>query len=390
MIKQDFHIANIIVRHLSGEITPEENILLENWRKEEPAHEALFQKICSEENLKRNVEKSVLFNIATGWMEVEKRIRKNNTRERTIRILRYAAAVLVPVFFLGISLKYTSRDSFPEQSVLLAQPILPGAAKAILTLDNGETINLDKGTADILQKIKGTNIQVDSTTLNYQLAQSTSAQLEVIYNKVEIPRGGEYALVLSDGTKVHLNSMSSLRFPVAFTAGKREVELQGEAYFEVSKTGQPFIVNANGMQVEVLGTTFNISAYPDEEYQTTLVNGSVKVSAEKGESLILKPSQQATIASGSNSIQVRTVDTSFYTSWVKGKINFKDQRLEDIMKILSRWYDMKVIYESERIKNIRFGCNLNRYEEITPFVKLLEKTEEVHAKIEGNTITFHN
>ncbi|MBD9094158.1 MAG: FecR family protein [Bacteroides oleiciplenus] len=390
MIKQDFHIANIIVRHLSGEITPEENTLLENWRKEEPGHEALFQKICSEENLKKNVEKSVLFNIATGWMEVEKRIRKNNNRERTIRILRYAAAVLVPVFFVGISLKYTSHDYFSDQPVLLAQPILPGAAKAILTLDNGETINLDKGTADVLQKIGGTNIQIDSTTLNYQLAQSASTQLEVVYNKVEIPRGGEYALVLSDGTKVHLNSMSSLRFPVAFTAGKREVELQGEAYFEVSKTGQPFIVNANGMQVEVLGTTFNISAYPDEEYQTTLVNGSVKVSAKKGESLILKPSQQATIASSSNSIQVRTVDTSFYTSWVKGKINFKDQRLEDIMKTLSRWYDMKVIYESERIKNIRFGCNLNRYEEITPFVELLEKTEEVHAKIEGNTITFYN
>lgn len=390
MIKQDFHIANIIVRYLSGEITPKENTLLENWRKEEPGHEALFQKICSEENLKKNVEKSVLFNIATGWMEVEKRIRRNNNRERTIRILRYAAAVLVPVFFVGISLKYTSHDYFPDQSVLLAQPILPGAAKAILTLDNGETINLDKETANVLQKIGGTNIQIDSTTLNYQLAQSASTQLEVVYNKVEIPRGGEYALVLSDGTKVHLNSMSSLRFPVAFTAGKREVELQGEAYFEVSKTGQPFIVNANGMQVEVLGTTFNISAYPDEEYQTTLVNGSVKVSAEKGESLILKPSQQATIASSSNSIQVRTVDTSFYTSWVKGKINFKDQRLEDIMKTLSRWYDMKVIYESERIKNIRFGCNLNRYEEITPFVELLEKTEEVHAKIEGNTITFYN
>lgn len=390
MIKQDFHIANIIVRYLSGEITPKENTLLENWRKEEPGHEALFQKICSEENLKKNVEKSVLFNIATGWMEVEKRIRRNNNRERTIRILRYAAAVLVPVFFVGISLKYTSHDYFPDQSVLLAQPILPGAARAILTLDNGETINLDKETANVLQKIGGTNIQIDSTTLNYQLAQSASTQLEVVYNKVEIPRGGEYALVLSDGTKVHLNSMSSLRFPVAFTAGKREVELQGEAYFEVSKTGQPFIVNANGMQVEVLGTTFNISAYPDEEYQTTLVNGSVKVSAEKGESLILKPSQQATIASSSNSIQVRTVDTSFYTSWVKGKINFKDQRLEDIMKTLSRWYDMKVIYESERIKNIRFGCNLNRYEEITPFVELLEKTEEVHAKIEGNTITFYN
>ena len=201
MIKQDFHIANIIVRYLSGEITPKENTLLENWRKEEPGHEALFQKICSEENLKKNVEKSVLFNIATGWMEVEKRIRRNNNRERTIRILRYAAAVLVPVFFVGISLKYTSHDYFPDQSVLLAQPILPGAAKAILTLDNGETINLDKETANVLQKIGGTTIQIDSTPLNYQLAQSASTQLEVVYNKVEIPRGGEYALVLSEEQK---------------------------------------------------------------------------------------------------------------------------------------------------------------------------------------------
>ena len=336
------------------------------------------------------MEKGASFNTATGWLEVQKRIRKSNNRERMMKIFRYAAAVLVPVFFVGITLKYTDHGHSSDKSVLIAQPILPGAAKAILTLDNGETINLNKETADALRKIEGTHIQVDSTTLNYQLAQSTPVLVKPVYNKVEIPRGGEYALVLSDGTKVHLNSMSSLRFPVAFTTGKREVELQGEAYFEVNKTGQPFIVNANGMQVEVLGTTFNISAYPDEEYRTTLVNGSVKVSAEKGESLILKPSQQATIALGSNSIQVRTVDTSFYTSWVKGKINFKDQRLEDIMKTLSRWYDMNVVYENEGLKNIRFGCNLNRYEEITPFVKLLEKTEEVHVKIEGNTIIFNN
>ena len=194
----------------------------------------------------------------------------------------------------------------------------------------------------------------------------------------------ESALGTDAGLSEYPGFLESARFMEFMTAPS------GEAYFEVSKTGQPFIVNVNGMQVEVLGTTFNISAYPNEEYQTTLVNGSVRVSAEKGESLILKPSQQATIVSGGNSIQVRTVDTSFYTSWVKGKINFKDQRLEDIMKILSRWYDMNVVYENEKLKNIRFGCNLNRYEEITPFVKLLEKTEEVHVKIEGNTITFHN
>ena len=243
---------------------------------------------------------------------------------------------------------------------------------------------------DALQELEGTHIKVDSTTLNYQVAQTASQKEKPIYNKVEIPRGGEYALVLSDGTKVHLNSMSSLRFPVTFGAGARVVELEGEAYFEVSKTGQPFLVNTKGVQVEVLGTTFNISAYPDEEYQATLVNGSVKVNAEKIGSLILKPSQQATLSVGSNSMQVRTVDTSFYTSWVEGKIHFKDQRLEDIMKTLSRWYDMEVVYQNERIKDFRFGCHLDRYEEIAPFVRLLEKTEKVHAKINGKTITFYN
>ena len=204
MIKQDFHISNIIARHLSGEITPEENAQLEKWRKADSAHEALFQKICSKENLKKHVESGTSFNTATGWMEVQKRIRKSNNWERMIKILSYAAAVLVPVFFVGISLKYTTHDYFSNKSVLIAQPILPGAAKAILTLDNGETINLNKETADALQTIEGTNIQIDSTTLNYQLAQSTSVSPKPVYNKVEIPRGGEYALVLSDGTKVHL------------------------------------------------------------------------------------------------------------------------------------------------------------------------------------------
>ena len=140
----------------------------------------------------------------------------------------------------------------------------------------------------------------------------------------------------------------------------------------------------------MLGTTFNISAYPQEEYQTTLVNGSVKVNTETGESCILKPSQQATISLGNSSIQIRMVDAGFYTSWIKGKIHFKDQRLEDIMKILSRWYNMEVIFANEKIKDLRFGCNVDRYSEITPFVRLLEETQKVHVKVNNKTITFYN
>lgn len=388
MIKQDFHIANLIAQYISGEITEEQTAELTSWRKESSAHEILFQKICDEENLKQHIRQSTSFNPLSGWAEVEKRIRKDKNKSRYIKILSYAAVIMLPIIFVGVSMKFKS--PFPHEQILVAQSILPGESKAILTLDNGKTINLDKKASDLLEQIDGTNIQVDSTMLNYQLAQKSTKEKEPIYNKVETPRGGEYALLLSDGTKVHLNAMSSLRFPVTFAKGTREVELEGEAFFEVSKTGEPFIVNMNGMQVEVLGTTFNISAYPNEEYQTTLVTGSVKVNTETGESCILKPSQQASVTLGNNSIQVRTVDAEFYTSWVKGKIHFKDQRLEDIMKTLSRWYDMEVIYANEKIKDIRFGCNVDRYTEITPFVRLLERTEKVHVKVNGKTITFYN
>lgn len=392
MIKQDFHIANLIARYLSGEISFEEKDELKSWRQKSPEHEALFQKIYNEDNYKIHIENNLKFNIDSGWETVNKLIVKKNNRTRFLKILSYASIIVLPLILVSISTKYLSTDHLylKENARLIAQPILPGSSKAILTLDDGQIINLDKHATDVLQKLDGTNVQIDSTTLNYQLAQKNSKVHAPIYNKVEIPRGGEYTLVLSDGTKVHLNSMSSLRFPVTFLKDKREVELEGEAYFEVSKTGQTFIVNTNGMQIEVLGTTFNISAYPNETLQTTLVNGSVKVKSNTGESLILKPSQQASINPGNSSIQVKTVNTAFYTSWINGKINFKDQRLEDIMKTLSRWYDMDVVYTNERVKNIRFGCNVDRCDEIAPFVDLLEKTEEVHVKIKGKTITFYN
>lgn len=390
MIKQDFQIANLIARYISGEITVEETKELSNWRKESSVHEVLFQKICNENNFKRHIEQSTSFCPSLAWKEVEKRIRRNNNRIKYIKIASYAAIIMLPIIFVGISMRFSSPTPFSKGEILIAQPILPGESKAILTLNNGQTISIDKKASDKLEKIDDANIQVDSTMLNYQLAQSTTKEKKSLYNKVETPRGGEYALLLNDGTKVHLNAMSSLRFPVTFDKGARKVELEGEAYFEVSKTGQPFIVNMNGMQVEVLGTTFNISAYPNEEYQTTLVSGSVKVNTETGESCVLKPSQQASVIPGSNSIQIGIVDTEFYTSWVKGKIHFKDQRLEDIMKTLSRWYDIDVVYANEKIKDIRFGCNVDRYSEITPFVELLEKTEKARVKLNGKTITFYN
>lgn len=383
MINQHFYIARLIARYLSDEIGEEEQAELTRWRDESPENERLFQEICKEENIKQNMQKRQTFHAEDGWEGVQRKIQRHRFRHRILNICKYAAIFIFPVAIATVAIYKSGNEPQPLSQV--EEQIVPGGKKAVLILDNGEAIDLKFTSGVELKEKDGTVIQVDSTVLNYQQAPARTSE-KLAYNKVNVPRGGEYQLMLSDGSKVQLNSMSSIRFPVQFAQDCRLVELEGEAYFEVSKTGQPFIVQTKGMKIEVLGTTFNISAYANEEYQTTLVSGSVKVQTENGSNRILKPSEQACITPGSNQINVRNVDTAFYTSWIHGKINFKDQRLDDIMKTLARWYDMDVVYENEATKELRFGCYVNRYNEITPLVKLLEQTGRVTVTVEGKTI----
>ena len=383
MINQHFYIARLIARYLSDEIGEEEQAELTRWRDESPENERLFQEICKEENIKQNMQKRQTFHAEDGWEGVQRKIQRHRFRHRILNICKYAAIFIFPVAIATVAIYKSGNE--PQPLAQVGEQIVPGGKKAVLILDNGEAIDLKSTSGVELKEKDGTVIQVDSTVLNYQQAPARTSE-KLAYNKVNVPRGGEYQLMLSDGSKVQLNSMSSIRFPVQFAQDCRLVELEGEAYFEVSKTGQPFIVQTKGMKIEVLGTTFNISAYANEEYQTTLVSGSVKVQTENGSNRILKPSEQACITPGSNQINVRNVDTAFYTSWIHGKINFKDQRLDDIMKTLARWYDMDVVYENEATKELRFGCYVNRYNEITPLVKLLEQTGRVTVTVEGKTI----
>lgn len=383
MINQHFYIARLIARYLSDEIGEEEQAELTRWRDESPENERLFREICKEENIKQNMQKRQTFHAEDGWEGVQRKIQRHRFRHRILNICKYAAIFIFPVAIATVAIYKSGNEPQPLSQV--EEQIVPGGKKAVLILDNGEAIDLKSTSGVELKEKDGTVIQVDSTVLNYQQAPARTSE-KLAYNKVNVPRGGEYQLMLSDGSKVQLNSMSSIRFPVQFAQDCRLVELEGEAYFEVSKTGQPFIVQTKGMKIEVLGTTFNISAYANEEYQTTLVSGSVKVQTENGSNRILKPSEQACITPGSNQINVRNVDTAFYTSWIHGKINFKDQRLDDIMKTLARWYDMDVVYENEATKELRFGCYVNRYNEITPLVKLLEQTGRVTVTVEGKTI----
>lgn len=371
-------------------MTPEEAERLENWRKETPEHEALFQKTCDGENFKNHTRRCATFDPEAGWAGVEKRIQTGNRRKRLMLRMRYIAMFALPVIITCLSLFYIKEQhSDTKRTVAEVNRIIPGEVKAVLTLGNGKNVYLDGNSSGSPIKLDGELLSVDSTTLSYLTVPKANGRGPSVYNKIETPKGGEYVLLLSDGTKIHLNAMTRLRYPVTFGPGPRKVELEGEAYFEVSTTGQPFIVCTPNVEVEVLGTAFDVSAYPHEECRTTLVDGSVKINTGTGENCVLKPSQQAVVASNGNKIQVCTVDTEFYTSWTKGKIRFKDCRLEDIMKNLARWYDMEVVYADSSLKDMRFGCHINRYKEIRLFVELLEETENIHAAIKGNTITFY-
>ena len=206
-------------------------------------------------------------------------------------------------------------------------------------------------------------------------------------NKLYVPRRGEYNLTLSDGTRVFLNSDSRLIYPVAFGKGKREVILQGEGYFDVAKDAvRPFLVRTDDMIVRVLGTSFNLKCYPgDTRVEATLVRGSVEVVGGERE-MLLAPGEQACLNRGSGKMEKAKVNTALYTSWKDGLFIFERERLEDILTILSRWYDVVIFYRRTDVKDDLFTGDLRKYDNIEEHLKMLEMTTNVQFEISGNTI----
>jgi ferric-dicitrate binding protein FerR (iron transport regulator) len=213
----------------------------------------------------------------------------------------------------------------------------------------------------------------------------TNSSADVI-NTITTPRGGQYQVILSDGTKVWLNSATSLRFPVAFTGNSRNVELNGEAYFEVTKNAEkPFTVQANGTTTQVLGTHFNVNAYNDNaEVTTTLLEGSVRL--QKGRTnAMLVPGEQGTILNNGISIAIKTADIEEVMAWKKGYFIFHDENIINIMKQVSRWYDVDVEYENG-VKDKEFGGTVSRYKDITELLNNMELTQAIHYKLEGRRL----
>lgn len=268
--------------------------------------------------------------------------------------------------------------------------IVPGGNKARIELDNGEVIDLEQISADSLIKFDGFTIQkLANGSLRYVAAQHDPQPQKVQYNTLVTPAGGEYRLVLPDGSRVAMNASSRLRYPVHFGQGSREVELTGEAYFEVRsqlENGKrvPFIVTTGEQQLKVLGTQFNIRNYGDL-VETTLVEGSVQVSYPTAATHVLKPNEQAVYRMGGANVRIASVDPFYITAWKNGSFAFNDAGIREVMDEIARWYDVEVAYSGD-LSQVRFSGTISRFEDIDKLLTTIALTGAVTFDTEGRRI----
>ena len=319
------------------------------------------------------------------WREVQDELARRSTRQRVLRYVRYAAVFLLPLLLACILLMRQERN-VPALVVEAGRPDTTIVRKVFLLLEGGKRIELSTLAKDSIHGKDGKLLAIDTSGTLICNAEET-ANAEVSYQTVIVPRGGEYNLVLSDGTRVRLNADSELRFPSPFTGKERMVYLKGEGYFEVQRDSTaPFRVVANDAIVEVLGTKFNISAYPGNDKSfTTLVSGSVKVGAYLGdESVVLKPDEQAILSHGE--VQVKKVNAEDYVSWVNGRFYFEKMPLDEILVPLERWYDLQVFWASEELKVYEFTGAVWRDNTIRQTLDMIEKTTDVRFTVSGRTV----
>jgi transmembrane sensor len=298
------------------------------------------------------------------------------------------AAAAVLLLLLGTGFFWVYRSTVPVKvAATITAPVIPGGNKAVLTLADGSTIVLDSAKEGALGSQGNTRIiKLDSGRLAYA-ASNSEAGAAPSYNTISTPRGGQYQVVLPDGSQVWLNAASSLRFPVAFTGNERAVTLTGEAYFEVAQhAGKPFMVRTGSMQVNVLGTHFNVMAYPDEgRVKTTLVQGAVRVS-QGSTSTLMQPGQQASIDDAGNSFQITRPDIEDVMAWKTGEFRFRKTDISMIMRQIARWYDVDIIYQGD-LSGVTLYGSMTRKENVAQLLELLEQTGMVHFSTSGRRIT---
>lgn len=320
--------------------------------------------------------------------DIQKSVRR---RKHRVVWLRAAAAAILALFLTGGYFWHTANSPVVKTAanhLQMNNDVAPGGNKATLTLANGKTIILDSvQSGQLANQGNSKVVKVANGQLEYETqSQGQKKESRLSYNTLVTPRGGVYQLLLPDGSKVWLNAASSIRFPTAFTGSERKVEITGEAYFEIAQNpAKPFSVNANGMNVTVLGTHFNVNTYQDEgDMKVTLVEGKVKVTTNDGNDAILKPGEQAQVNEGTQIKLVEHADVEESVAWKNGLFQFDGDDMATIMRKISRWYNVEVMYENG-IPSGHFTGIISRNTNLSEVLKMLELSG-VRFNIEGKNL----
>ncbi|MDR0430280.1 MAG: DUF4974 domain-containing protein [Tannerellaceae bacterium] len=384
--RNDFNKWELLSRVLSEDIS-EDDVVFQSWLQESDENKELYKLLKGEVKEACGLDKDKVYGNLSEILLF-------NRKKHSVKMKQwfgYVALAFLLITSIAIVYDRMYGDSETGQSVTGQHSknlFEPGTKKAYLLSSKGESIDLT-GTF-LIKKEDGIIISNDiQGVVSFERSDQNIKDVE--YHTIFVPKGGEYELLLADGSKVFLNSETSMTFPSYFGGDKREVELTGEAFFEIEKNSKPFIVKTINMSIEVTGTSFNVSAYSEDLYaNTTLMDGSVSVYAGDKQNLYyLDPGYNLCMNKTSREISVQKVDTDIYTAWVRGIFMFRNQPLHEILSQLSRWYDFTVEYDDPSIRNMKFTGSAEKARNLDYLLTLIESVTDIKYRNEENKIIMY-
>lgn len=374
-------ISKIILKSFLESLTTEEHHQLQFWLSN-PNNRNIYNSFSNIKRLENDCRiisdrKAQKKDILQHLLRLE---RKRKRFKIILNLLRYAAVLLVPIAILAYVMNFRINNTYISSQ---KTKIEENVTQPTLSLSDGKIIPLIKIT-DTVITTKNIIISNHEGIIQYNIRRP---EIVPPMNTIIVPKGATYKVLLSDGTKIKLNAMSEITFPEQFTGNSREIFLKGQAYFEVKENKKnPFVINSKNLKLKVLGTTFGFTSYDNEHIFTTLVEGKVEIKVLGKKSILLKPNQRFQYNQKNESLKIKKVDVEQYLGWIKERFIYNNQRLEDVMEDISRWYNVSIVYKTFEVKNMIVGLSCNRYKTIDPIISALNANSDIKVIKKNNTI----
>lgn len=376
-----FDISDLIKEYLGGELSQDQQSRLDDWLQEDEAHMSLFDSICSKATIQSKFQDYKESDSSTAYYKFRLRRRANKVR-RLVQVATAAAAVLA-LLFMGWQFQQD-----PIKDIQMAQQV---------QTPNEENTKITHPNKPLLKMYTGEEFVIDSSgyvakEISTQFGEKNKSDIEpeTLYNEMVVPSKCDFYFTMNDGTKVWMNANSTVRYPVSFAKNERTIYVSGEVYLDVAKDeGRPFNVELEGMRVAVLGTSFNVRAYADEKKRTvTLVEGKVKATIQSKD-YDLRPGKQLTLDSDINGVSIADVDVNDITAWTRGFYVFKKSSLSEVASTLQNWYDIDIVFNTQKSRDIEYTGVINKNEPIEVFTNRLREVSNVRFVQKENKLYIY-